>query len=243
MVAENVMEVAFELDGSSSGGSSSSSSSSGSSHFPFRPGQYVSVTLPSLAYPDSRGRSRSFNMVNSPNNSKYLYFAFVVREQSGFKRTLAEAPIGTNVGIRGPYGMFTLPEGDRDFVMVASGIGVTACLSIAIYAAEMQLGQKITMLYNTAPGEGKTAATATATAMPYVKELQQLKGVNPNFDVRFASGAGGIDQSLIKRSVEDPKSRRWLVAGSPGQTGRVRSTLLKMGVPVQAIRTEDFTGY
>lgn len=216
MISENVMEVACDLEGS---------------QFPFKAGQYVSVTLPDLAYPDPKGKSRNFNLVNSPNNQECLYFAFVMRE-SGFKRTLAEIPIGTRVEIKGPYGMFTLPDGEKDFVMVADGIGVTPCLSIAIYAAERQLGRKITMLY---AGDGQKKA------MPYVDELRQIQDANRNFALKVAGGA--IDQSFIKKNVDDPKSQGWFIAGTPDRTGRLRGILLKMGVPAQAVRTEDFTGY
>jgi ferredoxin-NADP reductase len=219
MVAQDVMEVVCDLEGS---------------QFTFKAGQYVSVTLPDLAYPDPKGKSRNFNLANSPNNFGYLYFAFIAR-QSGFKRTLAELSVGARVGIRGPYGMFVLPEGEGDLVMVADGIGVTPCLSIAIYAAEMRLERRITMLYT---GGGRKT-------LPYVDELQQLVDINRNFEVKFAgTPAAAMDSSFIKKSVgHTPTSLHWLVAGAPEQTARVRSTLLKMGVQAQLIRTEDFTGY
>lgn len=217
MITQDVMEVACDLEGR---------------QFAFKAGQYVSVTLADLAYPDPKGKSRNFNLVNSPSsNLGHLYFAFVVRE-SGFKRTIAEVPIGTRVGIKGPYGMFTLPEGDGSFVMVADGIGVTPCLSIAIYAAETGLRRGITMLY---------IGSDRKTTLPYVDELEQLRDINRNFDIKFASTT--VDQSFIKRSIDNPEDQLWLVAGAPDRTAKVRSVLLKMNVPVHLIRTEDFTGY
>ena len=81
--------------------------------FTFKAGQYVFVNLPKLNYPDDRGPRRQFSIVNSPNQ-KGIIVVTTRLSDSGFKKTLNELPIGTEVELGPVAGVIvgvTEPDG------------------------------------------------------------------------------------------------------------------------------------
>ncbi|MBI5147088.1 MAG: FAD-dependent oxidoreductase [Thaumarchaeota archaeon] len=195
----------------------------------FKPGQYVNVSLDQLRYPDPKGKTRTFNLVSSPNNSEYLGFSFL-KSNSGFKKTLTEIQLNTKIEIKGPFGIFTLPENSsKPVVFIADGIGITPCVSIALYAAEKKLPHKITVLYT------------SQKTFPYLESLQEIQKENPNFTIQAKSGP--IDSSFIKKHVKNIKESKWFVSGTAKSASHIIKTISQLGVSEKDIQTEEFSGY
>jgi ferredoxin-NADP reductase len=67
---------------------------------------------------------------------------------SAFKRSLAEAPLGTPVSIFGPVGNFTLPvAATASVVFIAGGIGITPFRSMVLDAVRRR-PHRITLIYS-----------------------------------------------------------------------------------------------
>ncbi len=195
----------------------------------FKPGQYVNVSLDQLRYPDPKGKTRTFNLVSSPNNLEYLGFSFL-KSDSGFKKTLAEIQLNTKIEIKGPFGIFTLPENpSKPVVFVADGIGITPCVSIVLYAAEEKLPHKITLLYT------------SQKTFPYLESLQEIQKENPNFTIQAKSDL--IDSSFIKKHVKNIKESKWFVSGTAKSASHIIKTISQLGVSEKDIQTEEFSGY
>src|SRR5438093_824900 len=91
----------------------------------FRPGQYFFVNLLDPPYEDEKGPRRHFSVVTSPNERGVLGFCTRLRD-SGFKRSLKELPVGTEVDVEEPKGNFLLPQDtEQPYVFIAGGIGIT----------------------------------------------------------------------------------------------------------------------
>src|SRR3989344_6943178 len=88
-VAEGTLQVTFEV----------------SEDFTFKPGQYIFLTLPKLNYPDERGPSRQFSICNDPSEKNQIIITTRMSE-SGFKKTLNELPIGSDVELGPIAGAF-----------------------------------------------------------------------------------------------------------------------------------------
>jgi ferredoxin-NADP reductase len=191
----------------------------------FKAGQYFKVGLEILSYDDPKGKVRVFNALSSPNNSNYLTFAFI-ESQSGYKKTLKEAPLGIRLEVKGPYGIFTIPENNSNhIVLVAVGIGITPCMSIVLYATEEQLPFKITLF---CPEQS-----------PYKNDLESIKRVNPNMEVISFSKS---NSNFIKK-INNFKDCLWYVAGPPAGVSEIMKNLLKAGIPQIRIKVEEFAGY
>ena len=116
--------------------------------FSFMAGQYCFVTLPNLLYPDDRLGKRHFSIVNSPNEKGIITIATRLRD-SGFKKTLNELPLGSEVNLGPIAGAFTLPtDFKRPLVFIAGGIGITPYMSMLRYISEEKLPYKITLIYS-----------------------------------------------------------------------------------------------
>lgn len=216
----------------------------GAQDFTFKPGQYISLTVPNPLYQDEKGNTRSFSIASSPQD-RFLLIATRMTG-SALKRTLAEAPLGTGVEIRGPLGSFTLPQdASRPIVLVAGGIGITPFRSMVKHAAERRLPHRLTLLYS----------NRTPDDAPFLDELEAWRGQNPN--VRFfptmtkpqdatppwGGRTGYIDRGFIIETVEDRERALAFVAGPPELVGGVGRALADAGLRDDQIRTEEFDGY
>src|SRR6266851_318118 len=92
----------------------------------FFPGQYVDIAIPGT------GAVRSFSMANTSSlQSGQLEFVIKVYPDGKFSKFLAEKLAeGDRLDISGPFGVFTLREGENDLVFVGGGAGMAPILSL-----------------------------------------------------------------------------------------------------------------
>ncbi|MEX0918879.1 MAG: FAD-dependent oxidoreductase [Candidatus Paceibacterota bacterium] len=216
-VAEKTNEVSFGLTGR---------------EFNFIAGQYIQLGVDNLLYPDPRGPSRLFSVVSSPDDKEKISIAFR-QTDSGFKRTLLELPLNTEVVVDGPFGSFTLPaKAEQPAVFVAGGIGITPCLSMIRLAMATKRPGKLLLLY----------ANRGPETAPYLEELKQLAGANPQLTVK--NHFGPLNDDLIGFGLETaPAGAGWYIAGPLPLVVSARDSLSRAGVPPTQILTEEFTGY
>ncbi len=104
------------------------------------PGQYFYFTLPKLNYPDPRGATRHFTLSSSPTEGVTLRNTTRIREESGFKKSLSELPVGSEIQGEGPNGTFILDEKEPGpHIFIAGGIGITPFRSMIKYASDKNL--------------------------------------------------------------------------------------------------------
>lgn len=93
----------------------------------FWAGQYVDITLPG-----AEAITRSFSMANTPGEAKNLSFIIKKYPNGRFSSRLDGAlPIGTTVGVKGPYGTcFRREDREGAVIMVGGGSGMSPLWSI-----------------------------------------------------------------------------------------------------------------
>ena len=218
LIAEGTLELALKRPGK----------------FTFNAGQYLQLRLPKLLYPDRRGASRVLSIASSPLDREKIMVAY--RDTgSGFKRTLRELQIGSEVTIEGPHGFCSLPrEPARPVVLVAGGIGITPFMSMLRLAAERGEEEplpRITLLY--ANWDRERAA--------YLKELRHIERKSVHLTVRTTFGV--MDEQFILKSAKPKDGCIWYIAGPPTMVDSVRSALDAIGVDSSRIYCEEFLGY
>jgi propane monooxygenase reductase subunit len=109
----------------------------------FFPGQYMDIAIPGT------DQVRSFSMANtSSRESGLLEFVIKVYPDGQFSEFLAERLAeGDRLDITGPFGVFTLREGDNDLVFVGGGAGMAPILALLRTMAERGLNRKATFYY------------------------------------------------------------------------------------------------
>lgn len=92
----------------------------GADHFPFVPGQFVS-----LVAPDANGKqqTRAYSIASAPDGNRFDLCANRV-EGGFFSNRLADMKVGDTLEFHGPHGLFTLREPMTDAIMVATGTGI-----------------------------------------------------------------------------------------------------------------------
>ncbi len=225
-VAQGTLQVTFDLLGET---------------VDFKAGQYFFVTLPKLHYLDDKGNRRHFSIVNSPNEKGILRMATRLRD-SGFKKTLQELEVGSEVEVSPVAGSFVLSEdADRPLVFIAGGIGITPFMSMTSFATEEDLSFKITLIYS----NRDQASTA------YLQKLQEISIKNPNIklvltmteDDSWEGEKRRIDSQFIKDYTSGLENPLYYVVGPPQMVEAVAEVLVEAGINQENIKTENFSGY
>lgn len=210
--------------------------------FEFKPGQYCFVTLKNPPYQDARGNKRHFSIVNSPNEKGIITITTRLRD-SGFKKSLKELPVGTEVELGPIAGIFTLPHDTKTpLVFIAGGIGITPFMSMLRYIQEEKLAYKIILV----------CSNRDRGSTPFLDELQKLSQILPNFkliltmtdDPSFSGEKRMVDVQFIRDYFgHNLNGYAYFVVGPPPMVEAVQKALEEAGVAPENIKIENFTGY
>lgn len=92
--------------------------------FDFQPGQFVTLDLPIHEKPNKRWRS--YSIASWPDGTN-VFELVIVRLEGGLGTTwlFEHVQVGTTLTLRGPQGVFTLPDLiDRDLFFICTGTGI-----------------------------------------------------------------------------------------------------------------------
>ncbi len=206
--------------------------------FQFEAGQYVYITLPKLNYPDERGETRHFTIASSPKET-CIQFTTRLRDQSGYKKTLDELPIGSEVEARGPQGLLTLSKHSKlitNHIFLAGGIGITPFRSIIKNVLENNLGLNIHLIYSNSDND-----------FIFKDELTKWQEENKNLKIDFidTSISGHIDTQMLHKLIPiyDLETTMFYAVGPNPFVNAMEEMLEGMKIPEDSIKTEKFTGY
>ncbi len=92
--------------------------------FDFIPGQFVTLDLPIHEKPNKRWRS--YSIASWPDGSNVFELIIVLLEGgAGTHYLFNEVQVGTLIPVRGPQGIFTLPDSiEKDIFLICTGTGV-----------------------------------------------------------------------------------------------------------------------
>jgi ferredoxin-NADP reductase len=225
-VAERTLLVTFDLQGE---------------RFEWEPGQYFWVELLDPPHDDERGPRRHITIVTSPTEEAPGLCTRL--RDSGFKRSLAELPVGSRVEVEEPKGDFVLPEAtDRAYVFIAGGIGITVFRCMLRYIHDKGLPHRVILVWSNRDRAGAA----------FLDEVGELERSNPNLDVvltmtkdpEWKGESRHVDESMLRDHLDDELgSYTYFVAGPPDMAVGVGDMLKSAGVPEEQVRVGKFSGY
>lgn len=207
----------------------------------FYPGQYAAIGFKRYGRPSPM---RCFSIVSSPRNPEVVQFA--MRVQGNFTKSVSELKRGNTVFLHGPFGEFAIDERyDKNIILLAGGIGITPFVSMARYAAEINLQIPLTLLYS----------CSNPRDIPFLEELLELEQRNPLFHVAFFITQGSVDELRNIRRLRGRIDARRLEQLTGGQFNRftyficgpkqftksLKDLLLSKDVAADMVITEEFT--
>lgn len=101
--------------------------------FDFKPGQFVTLDLPIHEKPNKRWRS--YSIASWPDGTNIFELIIVLLEGGlGTHYLFNHVQVGSELTLRGPQGVFILPEPiDRDLFLICTGTGIAPFRSMAHY--------------------------------------------------------------------------------------------------------------
>jgi propane monooxygenase reductase subunit len=203
----------------------------------FFPGQYMDIAIPGT------DAVRSFSMANTTSrDTGLLEFVIKVYPDGHFSKFLAEKLAeGDRLDITGPFGVFTLREGDNDLVFVGGGAGMAPILSLLRSMAERGLQRKATFFYG----------ARTKKDLCFEAELHELEEKLPDFryipalsepgDDDGWDGETGLITDVVKRLASDSRAAHAYVCGPPPMVEAALPLLATLGVEEKRIYYDKFT--
>ncbi len=140
--------------------------------FTFKPGQFVTLDLP--IHEQRNKRWRSYSIASAPDGSNIIELVIVHLEQGvGSRYMLDNVNVGSELTLRGPQGVFVLPEQlDKDLVLVCTGTGIAPFRSMLHYIHQSQVPHgNIHLVFG----------TRTQQDMLYGAEMKTLESQIPGF--------------------------------------------------------------
>ena len=92
--------------------------------FDFKPGQFVTLDLPIHEKPNKRWRS--YSIASWPDGTNVFELVIVLlQDGAGTQYLFNQVTVGSELTLRGPQGVFVLPEKiDRDLFLICTGTGI-----------------------------------------------------------------------------------------------------------------------
>jgi ferredoxin-NADP reductase len=157
--------------------------------FDFQPGQFVTLDLPIHEKPNKR--IRSYSISSWPDGTNTIELVIVLLEGgAGTHYLFNEIQVGSELTIRGPQGIFTLPETiEKDLFFICTGTGIAPFRSMAHHLLNHNIPhQNIYLIFG----------CRHFSDCLYEKELKELDARMPNFHYIPTFSREKADDPLIR---------------------------------------------
>lgn len=209
------------------------------SHYRYKAGQATHLVLLKLTHEDPKGNSRYFTVSSSPTEGEDLRITTRLRG-SGYKTTLDEMEIGSEVEAESASGNFVISETDKGpHVLLAGGIGVTPFRSMIKNIVDKNLDTEIYLICSNRTEEETT----------FKEEFEDIAKSHKNIHVKFiyTKTDGHLDKEKLTKIIGDWNleigNLVYYLAGPSGFVDAMYELLYKLKVPEDSIIEEKFPGY
>jgi ferredoxin-NADP reductase len=198
----------------------------------FLPGQFLHLALDEYNPGDFWPESRVFSIASAPTERQSLRITYAVKGQFT-SRMEAELVPGREVWLKLPYGEFTI-QAETDICLLAGGTGITAFTAFLAglpdaYPHTVHLfygARRLELLIYRALAE--SAATRCPNIHPFFLSEQPGAGCL----------TGLIDPDLVWKTLPQPQSVTYYLAGPPEMLRVLTAGLLQRGIQENRLLTD-----
>jgi ferredoxin-NADP reductase len=202
----------------------------------FLAGQYLKLALEKDGNGDFLPQSRSFSIASSPEKRNTLRITYVVKGEFTNRMETMLQP-GSEVWITMPFGNFAVST-ESDVCLLAGGTGITA---FTAFIAGLKSGypHQIYLFY------GARRANLLAYRQQIEEAARICPGLHPSFLSEQAGEGPGTSQGLIDigsvwKSIPEPLSIPYYLAGSPEMLDKLSDELRRRGIPPENINKDSW---
>ena len=203
----------------------------------FFPGQYLDIAVPGT------DEVRSFSMANTTSrDGGRLEFVIKVYPDGLFSHFLdKKVQAGDRLEVSGPFGVFTLREGDADLVFVGGGAGMAPILSLLRSMAERGLDRKATFFYGARGRRDLCFESELRDLERKLPGFRYLPALSEPSDGDAWDGETGLITDVVKRHAADLTGAHAYVCGPPPMVEAALPLLAMLGVEEKRIYYDKFT--
>ena len=208
--------------------------------FDFTPGQFVTLDLP--IHEQKNKRWRSYSIASAPNGTNEFELVIVHLDGgAGTTYLFNEVTVGTVIKLRGPQGVFVLPQAiETDLYFICTGTGVAPFRSMILDMHQKKTPhQNIHLLFG----------CRQYTDCLYGHEFKALEAVEANFyyhpsfsrETEIREGARqGYVHATYKKLLDEGASKdaQFYICGWKDMVDEARTTLAELGIPKNQIHFE-----
>ena len=203
----------------------------------FFPGQYMDISVPDT------DQVRSFSMANTTSRDEgLLEFVIKVYPDGLFSKFLADkVAVGDRLDISGPFGVFTLREGENDLVFVGGGAGMAPILSLLRSMAERGLQRKATFFYGARTKKDLCFEDELHELQEKLTDFRYVPALSEPGDDDGWDGETGLITDVVKRLASNLKGAHAYVCGPPPMVEAAIPLLSQLGVEEKRVYYDKFT--
>lgn len=202
------------------------------STFVYKSGQFIMIS-----FDKDFSNMHPFSISSSPNDS---FIEITVRKIGDFTKRMHESSVGAVFWIKGPYGMFTLPEKKSEIIMIAGGVGITPFLSMIRHSFLQKSKNKINLIFS-ARNEGDLFEKET---FDYIAEKDNKIKVNyiisENVPEGWAHSTGRVDKAFLMKKVKSFSNKLFYLCGPPPMVESLRTILTSLKVKEENIHVDNW---
>lgn len=203
--------------------------------FDFKPGQFVTLDLP--IHEQRNKRWRSYSIASKPDSSNVIELLIVyVDGGAATKYLFNEVKEGSELTVRGPQGIFTLPDQlDKDLFLICTGTGIAPFRSMLHYVHEHQIPHgNIHLVFG----------CRTQTDLLYVDEMRALEAALQNFSYHPTlsreswEGHTGYVHNVYEALCQKKQAALFMLCGWRNMVDEARQRLLTLGYDKKDVQLE-----
>lgn len=203
--------------------------------FDFKPGQFVTLDLP--IHEQRNKRWRSYSIASMPNGNNIIELLIVyVENGAGTNYFFNEVTEGASLTLRGPHGIFTLPENlDKDLFLICTGTGIAPFRSMVHFIHQHNIACKnINLIFG----------CRTKADLLYFNEMEalekELKGFHyhPTLSREHWDGHRGYVHAVYQELCQDKPDATFMLCGWRNMIDEAKHSLLEMGYDKKDIHLE-----
>lgn len=203
--------------------------------FLFKPGQFLTLDLP--IHEQRNKRWRSYSIASAPDEGNVVELVIVHLELGlGSTYFFEEIKTGSELTLRGPHGMFTLPEQlEETLFLLCTGTGIAPFRSMLLYLQNKSRPYKEIHLL---------MGTRTKADLLYHDEMVEFTKTLPRFyyhptlSREVWNGRTGYIHTIYEELCKDLPTAQFMLCGWRNMVDEARQKLAAMGYDKKAIHLE-----
>lgn len=206
--------------------------------FDFKPGQFLTLDLP--IHEQRNKRWRSYSIASAPDGTNMVELLIVLsKDGTGTKYLFEEVKEGHSLTLRGPQGVFVLPQHtDKELFFICTGTGIAPFRSMLQYIKRHQIpGYKINLIFG----------TRTQADLLYHTEMLELQQQLPNFRYfptlsreKWDGGATGYVHQVYEQLCAGNQPASFMLCGWREMIDEAKNRILQLGYDKKDIHIEIY---